>query len=79
MFDPSVDKDKAFIWACENERYSVIQKLLKDPRVNPSNQNNSAFYSACSMPNMDVARLLLDDARVKLSPKDNWLIRVSAI
>jgi len=51
-------------WASRNGHVSVVQRLLRDVRVDPSARRQCAIVWACVFGQCDVVRILLDDARV---------------
>src|SRR2546423_381237 len=46
-FDPSIENNRAILWACRHGKVEAIKYLLKDTRVNPTVRNNIAIRQAC--------------------------------
>ncbi|ORY33224.1 hypothetical protein BCR33DRAFT_791454 [Rhizoclosmatium globosum] len=45
--NPSVGNDILFYHACLDGRVELVERLLKDPRVNPASEDNRSFIAAC--------------------------------
>ena len=56
----------------------VVNRLLDDPRVDPSADNNCAIRSAAKNGHLDVVNRLLEDPRVDPSSNNNCAIRWAA-
>jgi hypothetical protein len=61
--------------ACLNGHLSVVERLLADPRVDPSVYNNAAIRNACLSGLLSVVERLLADPRVDPSAYDNYAMR----
>lgn len=79
-YDLSIEKNKAIVIASEFGRHDLVEKLLKDPRVDPSKTAfiNEALFRAVSEGHEEVVRFLLQDGRVlKLSINHSYKEAVS--
>ena len=57
--------------ACTMGSFEMVQLLLKDKRVNPSDRENYALVQACSGNYIEIVKLLLQDPRVNPSSRNN--------
>jgi hypothetical protein len=69
--NPSENDNKALFLALELGFFSIVEILLKDPRVDPSTQNNKFIILASIENNTGIIELLLKDPRVDPSADDN--------
>ena len=70
--------NKAIGIASENGSLSVVEKLLMDPRVNPSYRRNDAIIMASEYGHLDVVDRLLKDPRVDPSDLQNEAIGIAS-
>jgi ankyrin repeat protein len=72
--------NEQFINECKNGNFTEVERLLKDPRVDPSARDNESIKhaSVCmyGRHRLEVVKLLLKDPRVDPSADDNWSIRI---
>jgi hypothetical protein len=73
-----MDPDKQIRYASFYGRIEVVKKLLKDPRVDPSNCDNYAIKWASRNGHIEVVNILLEDPRVDPSDTNNYALRWSA-
>jgi hypothetical protein len=66
------------IEASKNGHLAIVERLLQDPRVDPSAQNNFAIAIASMNGHLAVVERLLEDPRVDPSAKNNCAIRWAA-
>lgn len=69
------DVDKALLWACDTGRTTIVDRLLRDPRTDPSVDDNCAVVNACSDGQVAVVARLLQDPRVDPSASDNMAVK----
>ena len=72
------DPEKTCINASDNGHVKVVELLLNDPRVDPSNYNNTAIRWASFEGRVKVVELLLNDPRVDPSANNNFAIRYAS-
>jgi len=65
------------LMAAQNGRLAVVDRLLKDSRVDPSVQENSAITFAAENGHVAVVDRLLKDGRVDPAAKNNYPFRVA--
>lgn len=75
--DPSADDNYALIVAAERGYLATVNRLLKDPRVNPGDFNNAAIRSAAWRGHANVVKRLLEDSRVDPSAASNFALRTA--
>jgi Ankyrin repeats (3 copies) len=56
---------------------SVLELLLKDPRVDPTAKNHMALFKACENGHTDVVKLLVADRRINPSIQENVAARAA--
>jgi ankyrin repeat protein len=59
-------------------RANHLEKLLKNPTVDPSNNGNKAFIEACGAGKLDLVQVLIKDPRVDISDGHNRALRLAA-
>lgn len=81
--DPSIDFEFNFevfpliLWASVTGKVKVVERLLKDPRVDPTTKNNFAICTASHFGHLPVVERLLLDPRVDPSANDNYAIDIA--
>lgn len=73
--DPSIDNNKAFIWACSNNHIEIVKLLLIDIRVDPAVLNNKAIRYASSVGHNEIVKLLLANEKVDPTAINNEAIK----
>ena len=58
--------------AALNGHLKVVNRLLQDERVDPSDRNNEAIQWAAHNGHLDVVKRLLQDLRVNPGARDNF-------
>ncbi len=66
--------NRLFVNACVFGYIQIVDRLLKDPRVNPSYENNRAIQEASHNGHIDVVETLLNDGRVNPADDENLAI-----
>ena len=64
---PTANHNFAIRWAASYNRKEMVEELLNDPHVDPSDAGNSAIKAACLKNNLEIVKLLLRDIRVNPS------------
>ena len=78
--DPTVtayDVFSAFHTACEHGNTEIVDKLMKDKRLDPSSLFNKSLKSACEYGFVDIVGILLKDARVKPTESSNAVLHLA--
>ena len=76
--DPSARNNWAIRWASTNGHLSVVDQLMRDPRVDPSDHYNLAIREASMNGHLAVVDRLLQDPRVNPRVYDNEPIRYAS-
>src|SRR3990167_9224825 len=71
---PLFDQADDLLSASKNGRLDIVERLLEDQRVDPSDQNNISIIFASENGHLDVVERLLQDERVDPSSQDNQSI-----
>jgi ankyrin repeat protein len=67
-----------YLVAAREGHLAVIDRLLQDPRVDPSARDNYAVRLAAHFGHLAIVERLLQDDRVDPSAKDNYAVRWAA-
>lgn len=67
--DPSIHYNEPLLLSVMNGYIDIVDTILKDPRVNPSDRNNKAIMDASNQGKYDIVNRLLDDPRLILTPE----------
>lgn len=78
-FDNSIKDNYLIIWGASRGYTSLVNVLLKDPRVNPAAQLNSAIIEAAKNGHIGVISTLLKDFRVDPTVYNWYPIKVAYI
>ena len=70
--------NRDLIKAAQNGHLDIVERLLKDPRVDPADYDNDAIRWAAENGHIDVVERLLKDPRVNPADDDNYAIRWAA-
>ncbi len=68
-------RQNVLAWACEQERLDVLEWLLMDPRVDPSDNGHDVFCNACSRGHLQVVQQLLAHPTIDPSVWDNYCLQ----
>lgn len=75
--DPTVDDNRAIMWASENNAIESVRWLLQNGRADPSAGGDYAIRYASEFGHHKVVRLLLQDERVDPSADHNYAIQMT--
>lgn len=79
--DPRVDFANiniSIVWAAERNELNMVERLLLDPRIDPSVAENGAIREAARNGNIAVVKRLLKDRRVDPSACDNFALSAAS-
>ena len=79
--DPRVDFaaiDISIVWAAERNEVNMVERLLLDPRIDPSVAENSAIREASRNGNIAVVKRLLADPRTDPTAHDNYALHTAS-
>ena len=76
--DPSLNDNEAIRLAATLGKTNTVERLLKDPRVNPADMNNYAIRWTAEYGHTNTVATLMKDTRVNPADLDNLAIRWAA-
>ncbi len=73
--NPAANDNSPIVHASEFGQLDIVNRLLEDPRVDPTVDHNIAIDNAAGNYHWNVVRRLLDEPRVKrsLTAKEKWI------
>ena len=78
--DPTYNSNLAIAMASNCGHFDIVELLLNDKRVNPTDYNNRAIHwTNSSLQNKDIIKLLLNDVRVRRSLSDEEIEKYTNI
>ncbi|PRP79370.1 putative ankyrin repeat protein [Planoprotostelium fungivorum] len=77
--DPSSHRNWLVITAAQNNWYSLLCRILKDPRVDPSALDNAALRRACEAGHSQIVKELLRHPKVDPTADNSSCLRLAAL